>query len=109
MDSEAVRKALPYLFKDELPFLKSLPGMIDHSPCTVVNIGAGSGTSGLAFLECRDDLVLHTVDIQDADSPFGCLYAERQVVNAAGMGHLWGVRWFQYHMDSKVLAAQWNG
>jgi hypothetical protein len=108
-NSESLRADFKYMFPAELPFLKSLPGMIDHSPCTVVNIGAGSGTSGLAFLECRDDLVLHTVDIQNADSPFGCLYAEREVVKAAGMAHLWDVRWFQYHTDSKALAAQWNG
>jgi len=107
--SESVRTDFHYMFPGELPFLKSLPAMIDHSPCTVINVGAGAGTSGLAFLECRDDLVLHTVDIQDDDSPFGCLYAERMVVNSAGLSHLWNVRWFQYHMDSKTLAAQWNG
>lgn len=109
MNSELLRGNFKYLFRDELPFLKSLPAMIDHSPCTVINIGAGSGTSGLAFLECRDDLVLHTVDIQDADSPFGCLYAEREVVKRAGLGHLWGVRWFQYHIDSNSLAGLWVG
>lgn len=108
-NSESLRKAFGYLFPAELPFLKSLPDMVDHSPCTVVNIGAGAGTSGLAFLECRDDLVLHTVDITDESSPYGCLEGERQVVEAAGLGHLRGVRWFQHHMDSKALAAQWDG
>lgn len=101
--SEAVRRAYKYLFPAELPFLKSLPAMIDHSPCVVINIGAGSGTSGLAFLESRLDLILHTIDITAEDSPFGCLYAERQVCIEAG--YYLGERWFQYHNDSKHIAA----
>lgn len=109
LTSESLRSDFHYFFRNELPFLKSLPDMVDHSPCTVINVGAGSGTSGLAFLECRDDLVLHTVDIQDDDSPFGCLYAEREVMRQAGLAHLWNVRWFQWHRDSKILAANWTG
>lgn len=105
--SETLRQAFGYLFRDELVLLKSLPGMIDRSPCVVVNIGAGAGTSGLAFLESRPDLELHTVDITDLSSPFGCLEAERQVGQAAGFKL--GDRWRQYHMDSKALAAQWTG
>lgn len=106
-NSETLRKAFGYLFPAELPLLKSLPGMIDHSPCVVVNVGAGAGTSGLAFLESRPDLELHTVDITDLSSPFGCLEAERQVGQAAGFKL--GDRWRQYHMDSKALAEQWTG
>lgn len=105
--SESLRRAFRYFYPNELPLLKSLPYMVRHSPCVVINVGAGSGTSGLAFLETRDDLILHTVDIQDDNSPFGCLYAEREVIKAAGMGDLWGVRWFQHHIDSKALAQQW--
>lgn len=106
--SESLRADFKYLFRDELPFLKSLPAMIDRSPCVVINIGAGAGTSGLAFLECRDDLELHTIDITAGDSPFGCLYAEREVVSSAGLAHLWRVRWFQHHMDSKAMAIWWD-
>lgn len=105
-DSESLRQAFHYFYGNELPLLKSLPDLVHHSPCVVVNIGAGAGTSGLAFLESRQDLILHTVDIQDADSPFGCLYAERQVCQAAG--YALGERWFQYHVDSKRLAAYWT-
>lgn len=102
--SETLRKAFGYLFPAELPLLKSLPGMIDRSPSVVVNIGAGAGTSGLAFLE--KDCILHTVDVTDLSSPFGCLEAERQVGQAAGfrLGH----NWYQYHMDSKELARRWD-
>lgn len=104
--SETLRDAFRYLYPDELPLLKSLPILIDRSPCVVVNIGAGSGTSGLAFLESRQDLILHTIDITKDDSPFGCLYAERQVCEAAG--YALGERWFQHHGDSKVVARDWQ-
>lgn len=107
-NSESLRRAFGYLFPNELPLLKSLPYLVAQSPCVAVNIGAGSGTSGLALLETRDDLILHTVDITDADSPFGCLHAEREVCQAAGYGEFLGVRWFQHHMDSKLLCRQWT-
>lgn len=105
-DSESLRQAFRYFYPNELTLLKSLPNFITHSPCVVINIGAGAGTSGLAFLESREDLALHTVDIQDTDSPFGCLYAERQVCTAAG--YTLGGRWLQWHGDSKRLAATWD-
>jgi predicted O-methyltransferase YrrM len=107
-NSESLRRAFRYFYPNELPLLKALPYMVKHSPVVVVNIGSGAGTSGLAFLETRQDLILHTVDIQDANSPFGCLYAERDIVRAAGLGRLENVRWFQHHMDSKALAKQWT-
>lgn len=106
-NSESLRKAFGYMFPAELPFLKSLPAMIENSPCCVVNIGAGSGTSGLAFLESREDLLLYTIDIQVEDSPFGCLYAELQVCKAAGYDL--GERWYQVYGDSKEVAKNWWG
>ena len=45
----------------------------------VINIGAGTGTSGLAFLESRDDLVLWTVDISPG-GPLGGLQNERNAL-----------------------------
>ena len=106
--SETLRRDFRYLYPRELPLLKALPYLVDRSPVVVVNIGAGSGTSGLAFLETRHDLILHTVDITNDNSPFGCLYAEREVVKAAGLGELYGSRWFQHHIDSKALAKDWT-
>lgn len=100
--SEQVRDAFKYLYPDELPFLKRLVQSLPENP-VVVNIGAGSGTSGLAILECREDSILHTIDIQDDSSPFGCLFAERHVVRSAGLGYCKNVRWFQHHGDSKVI------
>lgn len=108
-NSQTLRDAFHYLFQRELPLLKSFPYLILTTPCVVINIGAGAGTSGLAFMETRRDLILHTVDIQDRDSPLGCLYAERQVISEAGYGGELGVRWFQHHKDSKLLAQYWQG
>lgn len=106
-NSEIIRRAYKYLFPGELELLKRTIRSVDRSPCVVINIGAGAGTSGLAILESRPDVVLHTIDIQDADSPFGCLYAERHVCQEAG--YRLGENWYQHHMDSKELAKVWPG
>jgi predicted O-methyltransferase YrrM len=106
-NSEIIRRAYKYLFPGELELLKRIIQSVDRSPCVVVNIGAGSGTSALAILESRPDVILHTVDIQEDNSPFGCLYAERQVCHEAG--YRLGEGWYQYHMDSKELAKVWTG
>lgn len=105
-NSESLRQAFGYFYPKELYLLKSLPYLVAQSPCVAVNIGAGAGTSGLALLETRDDLILHTVDVTNASSPYGCLEAERDVCAAAG--YVLGERWFQHHMDSKRLAAEWQ-
>lgn len=106
-NSEIIRRAYKYFFSGELELLKRTIQSVDRSPCVVINIGAGAGTSGLAILESRPDVILHTVDIQDADSPFGCLYAERQVCHEAG--YKLGENWYQCHVDSKELAEVWPG
>lgn len=106
-NSESLRQAFGYFYPGEINLLKALVYLVTTSPCVVVNIGSGAGTSGLAFLETRHDIELHTVDITDASSPFGCLHAEREVCQAAGYGDFLGVRWLQHHMDSKLLCQQW--
>lgn len=105
-NSESLRRAFGYLFPGEIELLKQLVSFVPHSPCVIVNIGAGAGTSGLAFLESREDIELHTVDITNLSSPHGCLEAERDVGQAAG--YSLGDRWRQYHMDSKQLAVVWK-
>lgn len=105
LTSVQVRDSFKYLYPDELPFLKQLVRSLQEDP-VVINIGAGAGTSGLAILETRHDVTLITVDITNESSPFGCLEAERDVVNRAGLWHLYGVRWFQYHgKSSKFLSS----
>lgn len=101
--AESLRDAFKYLWPDEVPLLKSLARSLPPHP-TVVNIGAGAGTSGLAFLESRPDLRLVTIDIEDQDSPLGSLYSERLILEEAG---LWGERNEQIKGDSKKIGAIW--
>lgn len=93
-----------YLFHDEVDALKELALMLPATP-HVVNIGAGNGTSGLAFMESRPDLHLYTIDIQLESSPYGCLQGEEAVFRSAGF---WGdPRHTQIHGDSKEVGKSW--
>ena len=110
--SERIRQAFHYEFPGELELLKSLVPLCASTRILIVNIGSGAGTSGLAFLETslppnKSEIILHTVDITAESSPFGSLYSEQVVCEEAGF-HL-GANWFQHHMDSKLLAKDWNG
>lgn len=107
LTSEQVQRDFHYLYPAEVPTLKWLVQSLPPHPL-VVNIGAGAGTSGLAILESRPDAWLVTVDIQDESSPFGCLVAERDVVNRAGLGDIFGFRWFQIHADSKEVGRNYR-
>lgn len=80
--SEELQQAFGYLFPDEVQALKQLARGLPDKPI-VVNIGAGAGTSGLAFMESRPDLRLITIDVRRDDSPLGCLVAEERVINEA--------------------------
>src|SRR3990167_7946056 len=81
--AESLQAAFKYLFPDEIPFLKELAQSLPDNPM-VVNIGAGAGTSGLAFMESRSDLRLITIDIQYENSPFGCIFAEERLMTENG-------------------------
>lgn len=107
--SDTVQEAFGYLFVDEVAALKALAQGLPNDYPTVVNIGAGAGTSGLAFVESRPDLTLYTVDIQDESSPFGCLQGERLVFESAGLSHLAGVQWHQIHGNSVDVGLRWDG
>lgn len=94
-----------YLFHAEVDALKELALSLPESP-RVVNIGAGNGTSGLAFMEARPDLQLYTIDIQLESSPYGCLAGEEAVFRSAGY---WGdPRHQQIHGDSKAVGKEWQ-
>lgn len=106
--SEELRNAFRYLFEDELPALKKLVKMLPPEPL-VINIGAGAGTSGLAIMESRPDVILATIDIQDSSSPLGCLEAERDVLKAAGfVGNKIVGRHMQICMDSVAVGLEWD-
>ena len=105
--SESLRDAFCYLYEDEVPYLKKLAWSVKHSPCIVLNIGAGAGTSGLAFAESREDLILHTCDKTDESHPHGCLESERDWMEMANLDRKWGISWFQHHMSSHDLDDIW--
>lgn len=96
------------MFPEELTLLQTLAKKSVMSPVVVLNIGSGAGTSGLAFAECRRDLVLHTVDITDEPHPRGCLDSERVWIRGAELGDKWNKSWFQHHMSSLDLAKIWE-
>jgi predicted O-methyltransferase YrrM len=93
-----------YLTHAEVDALKQL-AMALPQDAQIVNIGAGNGTSGLAFMETRADLKVTTIDIQLEGSPFGCLAGEEAVLRGA---NLWGdPRYQQIHGDSKAIGREW--
>lgn len=93
-----------YLTHAEVDALKQLANDLPKG-AQIVNIGAGNGTSGLAFMETRTDLRVCTIDIQLESSPFGCLAGEEAVLRDAG---LWGdPRYQQIHGDSKIIGRDW--
>jgi predicted O-methyltransferase YrrM len=73
----------------------------------VVNIGAGGGTSGLAFLQARDDLDLTTVDLNR--DGYGSLQAELNAIHDADMDGVVGGRFRQILSDSSAAGAAWGG
>jgi predicted O-methyltransferase YrrM len=97
-----------YLFHGEVDALQEWARSLPPSP-VVVNIGAGNGTSGLAFLQARDDLSLTTIDVQLESSPFGCLEGEWAVFNLAGLWPLPPERYAWIHGDSKEAGKKWKG
>lgn len=95
-----------YLTHDEVDLLHALARSLPKN-AHIINIGAGNGTSGLAFMEARDDLRVTTIDIQLESSPFGCLEGEQAVFKSAGF---WGdPRHTQIHGDSKDVGKAWDG
>ena len=103
-DSLSLQAAFKYLFIEEVHALKELAQSLPANP-VVVNIGAGSGTSGLALMESRPDLTLVTIDIQDASHPHGCLQAEREVIEQAGFNR---DKHYQFCGDSKTFGSEFQ-
>jgi len=91
---------LTYITRAEVDFLKKLACGLPDNP-VVINIGAGCGTSGLAFIESRKDLYLVTIDIQKESHPYGCLAGEEDELNKSGLS--FRDRYRQIHGDSKKV------
>lgn len=102
-DAMSVQNWLGYLFVDEVLALKNLAKSLRKNPI-IVNIGAGGGTSGLAFMESRTDLTLITIDIRDVSSPLGSLESERTVM---GDKYALNENWYQIHDDSSLVGHEW--
>lgn len=75
--------AFGYMRHAELYAIAALACTLPENP-KVVNIGAGTGTSGLAFMESRGDLQLYTVEINE-ESPTGGLQNERNAFKKANL------------------------
>ncbi|GAG31860.1 unnamed protein product, partial [marine sediment metagenome] len=86
MRAQELADAYGYLKHGELPFLIELIRSLPDDPL-VANIGAGSGTSGLAILEARDDSFLVTIDLYDRIRPTGALGNERYQVARSSLMH----------------------
>jgi FkbM family methyltransferase len=106
VNSDELQRAFGFLWPVEPAILRYLAHQLPPNP-VVINIGAGVGTSGLAFMEARDDLQLVTVDIQDAATPFGGLENERGVFDRAGLGS--DPRHTQMLGDSADIGRRWPG
>lgn len=99
------REAWKYLLEGEVELLHELALSLPMG-ARIINIGAGAGTSALAFLETRADLRLTTIDARLEPSPLGGLGSEEVVLREAGY---WGDhRYRQVHGDSKTVGRLWG-
>lgn len=102
--SEELQQSFGFIRKAELVLLKRVAQSLPPSP-VVVNIGAGAGTSGLGFMEARDDLLLWTVDAETGVSPNGGLGNERGAFEKAGRAN--DPRWHQ--IAGRSQSVTWDG
>jgi len=96
---------LNYLSHSEVDFLYRLAVALPDNP-RVVNIGAGGGTSALAFLSARPDLHLLTVDLQAEVTPVGGLENERLILEASGVDY--SARYTSIAGDSKAVGLSFD-
>lgn len=104
-DAHAVVDWTNYLTHPEVDALQEMARMLPEKP-VIVNIGAGNGTSTLAFMQARDDCIVYSIDIQLEASPYGCLEGERIVLEKAGF--VGDPRYQQIHGDSKEVGRDWK-
>lgn len=93
---------LNYLSHDEIDFIKDIANKPKINNPVIVNIGAGAGTSGLAFAEARPGADLYTVDISPG-GPKGGLEGERHAFDGANL-----VYPTQILGDSKIVGKDWK-
>jgi predicted O-methyltransferase YrrM len=103
--AEELSAAFGFLHKDEVPELKRLARLLPDNP-VVVNLGAGTGNSGVAFLESRLDLFLITVDKTLDIDPRGGLGNEAYWIEKAGIAK---DRYRHIHGDTAKTGWAWDG
>jgi len=100
--SEELTRAFWFATLPEIYTLRVLAWSLPSNP-VIVNIGAGAGTSSLAFSESRPDAKIFTVDICEG-GPFGGLENERNAFNGTNLT----VRPIQILGDSKEIGRVWQ-
>jgi len=100
--SEELTRAFWFATMPEIYLLRVLAWSLPDNP-VIVNIGAGAGTSSLAFAESRQDAKIFTVDIS-AGGPTGGLENERNAFNGTNLT----VRPIQIQGDSKEIGKVWK-
>ncbi len=101
--AEDLARAFGFMTVGEVQALQTLVMDLPET-AQVVNVGAGSGTSGLAMMEVRPDLRgrTWTVDISEG-GPLGGMQNERNAFESAGM-----IGPNQILADSRTAAREWT-
>lgn len=104
--SEDIRAWFGLMLPDEVNMLKALASSLPDNP-VIVNIGAGRGTSGMAFMESRDDVRLITIDVVNEMLLNGGLESERWEFGKTDFP-LPTQEWEQIHEDSVTVGKEWD-
>lgn len=92
-----------YMTVAEVRGLQALALSIKKKRPVIVNIGAGSGTSGLALAEANNAATRYTIDIEAGDTPYGSLMGEMNAFRETKLTPP-----FQIHGDSRSIGRIWS-
>lgn len=77
-------RAFGYMTEAEVDALQACVKWIQKNEPTIVNVGAGAGTSGLAIVEANPDANVFTVDVSSG-GPFGGIENEVNAFKGTGL------------------------
>lgn len=103
MNSEELAISFGYMTVNEVRALKQVVSSFIKTHPVIVNIGAGSGTSGLAIAEANNDAIRYTVDSSCESSPLGGLGNEYNAFIGTGLTIP-----EQICGDSRTIGKLWN-
>jgi len=100
---------LGYISADEAGLLQDVARLLPDNP-VIINVGAGSGTSGLALLTSRSDASVCTVDITLENHPRGGIGSEATLLRSAGIYDevLASGRYRSIHGDTREVSKGWD-